>query len=41
MGDISEMILEGSLCEQCGVYIGEEIGYPRLCKDCKKEKSNK
>jgi predicted Zn-ribbon and HTH transcriptional regulator len=37
MGDAAEMILEGIVCESCGVYIGEAIGYPRKCKDCKKE----
>ena len=35
MGDIAEMILDGILCEQCGVFIDFEItGYPRLCNDC-------
>lgn len=35
MGDAAEMILEGLLCEQCGVLIdGDEPGYPRLCLSC-------
>lgn len=35
MGDIAEMIINGILCEQCGVFIDfEEIGYPRLCNSC-------
>ena len=35
MGEISEMILDGILCEGCGVYIGHECGYPRRCPGCK------
>lgn len=38
MGDMTEMILDGLLCESCGVYIdGEAPGYPRLCEDCEAE----
>lgn len=36
MGDIAEMMLDGTLCECCGVYI-EEVeaqGFPRRCSDC-------
>jgi hypothetical protein len=29
------MILEGVLCESCGEYIGEPVGYPRECRSCK------
>lgn len=38
MGDISEMIMEGIFCENCGTYIddGEEPGHPRKCEDCEK-----
>lgn len=36
MGDIADMMIEGVLCEGCGIYIeGEPPGYPRRCKDCK------
>ena len=31
MGEIAEMMLDGTLCEQCGEYIGEGEGYPRAC----------
>lgn len=35
MGEITEMILEGILCEQCGSLVdGKESGYPRKCEDC-------
>lgn len=37
MGEISEMMLDGTLCEECGVYIGEGLGFPELCEDCKSE----
>lgn len=38
MGEISEMILNGLLCEVCGTYVdGEEPGYPRKCEDCENE----
>ena len=32
MGDISEMMLDGTLCEACGVAMpGDPPGYPRYC----------
>jgi hypothetical protein len=35
MGEIAEMMLDGTLCEGCGVYLdGEGDGYPRRCEDC-------
>lgn len=36
MSDIAEMMLDGTLCECCGVYIeeGEAEGFPRRCDDC-------
>lgn len=37
MGDISEMILDGDLCESCGVYLGGGEGFPRKCRGCKAE----
>ena len=37
MGEIAEMHLDGTLCERCGEFLGEPVGYPRLCKDCEKE----
>lgn len=42
MGDISEMMQEGILCQQCGTYIdpeeeGEHQGVPRTCCDCEDE----
>jgi len=38
MGDIADMMLEGTLCAGCGVYLGEDDnGYPTYCEDCKRE----
>jgi len=37
MGEIAEMIFEGTICERCGVWLheGEEgLGFPRLCEHC-------
>lgn len=48
MGEISEMVLEGTLCQVCGGLMpdlvpkeeGMELkappGYPRTCPECKK-----
>lgn len=40
MGEVSEMMLNGTLCVECGAYIeeGEPDGVPRSCRDCKKQK---
>jgi Zn finger protein HypA/HybF involved in hydrogenase expression len=36
MGDVADMMLDGTLCEGCGVYLeGEAPGYPRYCTSCK------
>ena len=36
MGDMSDMMLEGVLCEICGVYLEDEApGYPRKCAGCR------
>jgi hypothetical protein len=35
MGEIAEMMLCGILCEGCGVYLGDDVGYPRRCGSCK------
>ena len=42
MGDIADMMLDGTLCEGCGVYLeGEGDGFPRYCPDCEQEKAVK
>ena len=35
MGEIADMMLDGTLCQQCGGVIdGTTPGYPRTCEDC-------
>lgn len=34
MGDVADMMLDGTLCESCGVYVGNPVGHPRRCDDC-------
>ncbi len=37
MGDIADMMLEGILCEGCGVYLdGTGYGVARRCNSCRK-----
>jgi hypothetical protein len=31
MGEIADMMLDGTLCVQCGVFIGNPVGYPVNC----------
>jgi hypothetical protein len=32
MGEMAEMMLDGTMCEGCGVLLdGESPGYPRYC----------
>ena len=49
MGQVSEMILDGVLCQVCGELFDDlkpasgnvllpPPGYPRTCEDCKKER---
>lgn len=34
MGDISEMMLDGTLCCVCGVFIGSDNDFPTECASC-------
>lgn len=34
MGEIAERMVSGELCQECGVYLGEPVGYPRTCEEC-------
>ena len=35
MGEVAEMMLDGTLCQVCGGVIdGTTPGYPRTCEDC-------
>lgn len=38
MGEIADMMLDGTLCEGCGELLdGEEPGHPRKCAFCVSE----
>ena len=39
MGDIADAVIEGMMCELCGVYLGIGPGYPRQCEDCQNEET--
>ena len=34
MGDIADMMLDGTLCEGCGEYLGSDFDGPALCGSC-------
>jgi hypothetical protein len=34
MGEIAEMMLDGTLCACCGDYIGDDDGFPMYCDEC-------
>lgn len=36
MGEIAEMMLDGTLCEGCGDYLGSDNGYPTRCAACRR-----
>ncbi len=39
MGDVADMMLDGTLCEGCGVYLeGESFGVPRYCAGCREDR---
>lgn len=38
MGEIAEMMMEGMLCQCCGVYLESSKGdYPQMCYSCEQE----
>lgn len=39
MGEIAELMLDGTLCESCGVYLGAtDMDCPCLCSECAKDR---
>lgn len=38
MGEISDMMLEGILCQQCGGYVGDGDGFPVTCGSCLRDR---
>lgn len=39
MGEIADMMLDGTLCEGCGEYLGGDDGFPQYCHACKPSRS--
>lgn len=37
MGDVADMMLDGTLCSSCGQFLGAEDDYPQMCPECLKE----
>ena len=38
MGEIAEMMLDGTMCQVCGEFMdGEPAGYPVTCAGCSEE----
>jgi hypothetical protein len=37
MGDVADMMLDGTLCQICGVYLEGDAGYPRTCDACHRD----
>jgi len=37
MGEMAEMVLDGTMCEGCGEFMGDSCGYPRRCDACGEE----
>lgn len=40
MGDVADMMLDGTLCAGCGTFISETpAGHPVYCDDCKEDET--
>ncbi|MES2262163.1 MAG: hypothetical protein V4724_26885 [Pseudomonadota bacterium] len=39
MGDVADMMLDGTLCEGCGVFLNDSApGHPCYCGDCARDR---
>lgn len=34
MGEIADLMLDGAICQTCGMELGDACGYPRTCRAC-------
>ena len=34
VSEIVDLLLDGLVCEQCGIHLAEAVGYPRKCRTC-------
>lgn len=39
MGEIADLMINGDICEGCGVELGEGDGYPRRCAYCQRNEA--
>lgn len=39
MGEIADMMLDGTLCQHCGAYVGSDNGFPTSC-GCENEEDD-
>ena len=37
MGEIADMMLDGTMCQGCGEWLGEPQGFPGYCSACARE----
>lgn len=39
MGEYAEMMLDGTVCESCGEWLGDDEGpgFPRVCPGCQQQ----
>lgn len=37
MGDVADAMLDGTLCQCCGEFLGDGDGYPTFCSECEPE----
>lgn len=35
MGEIADMMIDGTMCQVCGEFMGDPVGYPLTCGGCK------
>ena len=35
MSEYTEDVLDGTICQECGAFIGPQVGHPRSCDLCK------
>lgn len=34
MGEIAEDMINGNVCQECNMWLGEGDGFPRTCVEC-------
>lgn len=37
MGEYADMMLDGTMCQSCGEYIGSDSGFPTFCRNCERD----